>query len=144
MAKYLATMGGLLAFAITWLEADAYLKCGFGKENPDAIKEYLEKHAMMSIGAPIALPPPPDYRQPFDPATMIWWLDLISIGVILAILQTWCFFFVIERAMKSAKTVIQVEVKDNSTPMQRTTSKRNLRETLEACGIKQKECGLFD
>ena len=112
--KYIMIMIVLLLAAFVALIQDAYLKHRYAKKNPEVVGEYLYIMKKKYSEAWFNFQDPIDWREPFSVWKSIYWLDMIYISILLAILQTWCFSFHLSRAYQQQRKLIYVECKDQS------------------------------
>ena len=96
--KYVMIMIVLLLAAFVALIQDAYLKHQYAKKNPEAVGEYIFIMKKKYSDAWFSFQDPIDWREPFSIWKSIYWVDMIYISIILAILQTWCFSINLSRA----------------------------------------------
>ena len=98
MTKYFMVLVSLIFVVALFMILDGYLKTQYVKTHEEEFVDFLMLSKQKAESNFIKLPDPIDYRQDFSVFTSVYWLDLISIAFILSILQTWCFYFQINRA----------------------------------------------
>ena len=96
MTQFVLLFVSLLFMASLMLILDGYLKTEYAKKHPEKIEAYLAKYKFLEEDYPY-LPAIPDHRKEFNLITSVWWFDLFSIGALIGILQSWCFYFHFER-----------------------------------------------